>query len=214
MNSGAESRLLDVLPGFDHVNRYWDETHQFNAAKILPGEYYVTQHDEGIVTVLGSCISACIRDRVSGIGGMNHFMLPSSKNATKFDKPGGLCITAATRYGSYAMEHMINDILKYGGRRESLEIKITGGGKILQNMSDVGEQNIRFVTDYLKTEKLKILSLDVGEIYPRKVQYFPASGQLRIKKLRAMHNDTIIKREQSYQHEIEDHPVTGEVELF
>ncbi len=202
-----------ILPGFEHVNRYWDRQHQFHAAKILPGEYYVTSHDEGIVTVLGSCISACIRDRVNGIGGMNHFMLPEAGNGvmTGLSSTG---VNAATRYGSYAMEHMINDILKFGGHRENLEIKVTGGGKIIKKMGDVGKKNIDFVKGYLGTENLKILSEDVGDIYPRKVQYFPGSGQLRIKKLRSMHNDTVIRREETYRHEIEDKPVTGEVELF
>ncbi len=202
-----------AFPGFEHVNRYWDRRHEFYAAKILPGEYYVTSHDEGIVTVLGSCVSACIRDRVTGVGGMNHFMLPQVNNASAADL-SSTGINAATRYGSYAMEHMINDILKFGGRRENLEIKIAGGGKILRNMGDVGEKNIRFVRVYLATEKLRILSEDVGDVYPRKVQYFPETGQLRIKKLRSLHNETIVKREESYKQEIENNPVAGEVELF
>lgn len=75
----SSQTLPRVLPGFEHINRYWDSVHQAAAAKLLPGEYYVTVEDEIIVTVLGSCVSACIRDPIRGIGGMNHFMLPISQ---------------------------------------------------------------------------------------------------------------------------------------
>ena len=107
--------LPPALPGFEMINRYPDKMHDVFAAKILPGEYYVTRHDEMIVTVLGSCISACIRDPSAGIGGMNHFMLPADNQAR-----GPTHVDAAARYGNYAMEHMVNDILKHGGRRERL----------------------------------------------------------------------------------------------
>ena len=200
-----------VIPGFEHINRYWDKTSNIYAAKILPGEYYVTCSEEIIVTVLGSCISACIRDRVTGVGGMNHFMLPESASDGKW---AGASVNTATRYGNYAMEHMINDILKNGARRENLEIKICGGGRILKQMTDIGMKNIAFVRTYLNMEGFTIESEDVGDIYPRKVQYMPATGKLRVKKLRSLHNDTIIKRENEYKHEIEEAPVSGEVELF
>ena len=200
-----------ILPGFDHINRYWDKTNNSYAAKILPGEYYVTTAEELIVTVLGSCISACIRDRVLGIGGMNHFMLPQTDGDGSW---GGGSVNTATRYGNYAMEHMINDILKNGGKRENLEVKVCGGGKILQKMTDIGMKNIAFVRTYLSMEGLDLVAEDVGDIYPRKVQYMPLTGKLRVKKLRSLHNDTIIKRESEYKHEIEDVPVAGDVELF
>ena len=79
MDSTKHRVLAQSLPGFDNINRYWDRKHEMAAAKILPGEYYVTNHEEIITTVLGSCVSACVRDRVLGIGGMNHFMLPESE---------------------------------------------------------------------------------------------------------------------------------------
>ncbi len=199
------------LQGFDHILRYWDKAHGVWAAKILPGEYYVTSGDEMIVTVLGSCISACIRDNVTGLGGMNHFMLPQS--GANF-QAGGVDVGEAARYGNYAMEHMINDILKHGGRRENLEVKITGGGKILRNMTDVGLKNITFVKHYIWTEGLSLLNEDVGDIYPRKVQYFPQSGRLRVKKLRAMHNDTIVRREVDYGQNLRKAAIVGETELF
>ncbi len=202
-----------ALRGFEHVNRYWDKIQGVYAAKILPGEYYVTLNGEAIVTVLGSCVSACIRDRLSGVGGMNHFMLPMQGSSDS----GGWSAsspTAATRYGNFAMEHMINSILKNGGRRENLEVKVFGGGKILANMTDVGLRNISFVREYLKTEGLKVLAEDLGDIHPRKVYYFPNSGKVRIKKLRSLHNDTIQKRETEYMKDLRQKPVEGDIELF
>jgi len=200
----------DCLPDFDHINRYWDRNHGVWAAKILPGEYYVSQNNkEVIATTLGSCVSACIRDKVFGIGGMNHFMLPLKNQHGSED-----WMDSATRYGSYAMEHLINDILKAGGNRKNLEVKLTGGGKIVANMSDVGLRNIEFALEYLKTEKLNVLSQDLGDVFPRKVLYFPESGRLLVKRLRSLHNETLLEREKSYQHELEVQPDSGGVELF
>ena len=198
------------LVGFDHVNRYWDRTHKIWVAKILPGEYYVSVNpDEAIATTLGSCVSACIRDKVFGIGGMNHFMLPLKSEHTSDD-----WMDSATRYGSFAMEHLINDILKHGGNRNNLEVKLTGGGKIMQNMSDVGARNIEFALEYLQTENIDLIIQDLGNIFPRKVMYYPTTGRLKVKKLRSLHNDTLIQREQAYQQELDVQPDSGGVELF
>lgn len=197
------------LPQFRHINRYWDREHQHWAAKILPGEYYVTHSpDEVIATTLGSCVSACVRDTRNGIGGMNHFMLPLQASAEHG------WVDAATRYGSYAMEHLINDILKQGGERRYLEVKLSGGGKIMANMTDVGRRNIEFIRHYLDIEGLPLTAEDLGDIYPRKVLYYPITGVMRVKKLRRLHNDTLIKREQAYRAELETQPDTGDVELF
>jgi chemotaxis protein CheD len=209
----AKAHLVGrALPGFEGINRYWDRQHDLPAAKLLPGEYYVTKKDEVITTVLGSCVSACVRDRLSGVGGMNHFMLPASDQGHW----GGSSdpTSTATRYGNYAMEHMINDILKHGGQRRNLEVKVFGGGQIITAMTDIGRRNVEFVLDYLTTEGLPLISRDVGDVFPRKVLFFPASGRVRVKKLRDMHNDTIVRRERAYQHELEVQPIDGSIELF
>ena len=200
-----------VLPGFEHVRRSWNNTYEAYAARLLPGEYYVTINDEGVYTTLGSCISACIRDRVSGVGGMNHFMLPASADSDGWKSTS---LSAATRYGNFAMEHLINVILKNGGLRQNLEVKIFGGGRILANMTDVGMRNINFVRDYIQTEKLKVVAEDVGDIYPRMVVYFPATGKVRVKRLRSLHNNVIIQEEIRYISTIESKPVGGDIELF
>jgi chemotaxis protein CheD len=215
MSAGLQQRqaLGRPLAGFEGINRYWDREHGLVAAKILPGEYYVTNGNELVTTVLGSCVSACIRDRIFGIGGMNHFMLPVSDSGSW----GGLSkdiAGTATRYGNYAMEHMINEILKNGGHRRNLEVKVFGGGQIIDSMTDIGERNIRFVQEYLAMEGLNLVGQDLGDIYPRKVVFFPATGRVRIKKLKQMHNDTVVKREINYRAELRQEPVEGEIELF
>ncbi|MDO8891511.1 MAG: chemoreceptor glutamine deamidase CheD [Sulfurimicrobium sp.] len=202
-----------ALPGFEHVKRGWNAAHECYAARIMPGEYYVTKNDESVYTTLGSCISACIRDRVLGIGGMNHFMLPAT-DLTEADAWKSASISASTRYGNYAMEHLINEILRNGGKRQNLEVKVFGGGRILANMTDVGLRNIAFVRDYLKVEGLRVTSEDVGDIFPRMVVYFPATGKVRVKRLRSLHTNTIASQEKSYIESIKAKPVSGDVELF
>ena len=202
-----------ALPGFKSINRYWDKVNNTFAAKILPGEFYVTTHHELITTVLGSCVSACIRDPIFGIGGMNHFMLPlEGKNSSSAWKNAGN--SAATRYGNVAMELLINNILKHGGDRYNLEVKVFGGGKILTQMTDIGRRNIEFVLDYLQTEGLIVKGQDLGDAYPRKVNYDPMTGKVRVKKLRSLYNDTITKRERNYMHDLKQQPAEGEIDLF
>ena len=190
-------------------NVYYDRTFDCDAAKILPGEYYFTHKDMMIVTVLGSCVSACIRDRVTGIGGMNHFMLPDSGDG---DSP----ISASMRYGTYAMEILINDLLKAGARRENLEAKVFGGGNVLRGFVaiNVGERNAQFVRDYLKAENIRVVAEDLNDVWPRKVYFFPRTGKVLVKKLKQLHNNTLVNREQDYASRLVTKPVGGAVDLF
>lgn len=192
------------------TNVYFDRTFDCDAAKILPGEYYHTGKDMLIVTVLGSCVSACIRDRVSGQGGMNHFMLPDGGGDPSSP------VSASMRYGTYAMEVLINELLKSGARRENLEAKVFGGGAVLKGFTaiNVGERNAAFVMSYLKTEKIRVLAEDLNDIYPRKVYFFPRTGKVLVKKLMQTHNDTLAKREQEYAGRLKVAPVGGEIDLF
>lgn len=199
-----------LTPGFEQLQRFWEPDTQRWTVKILPGEYYVTRNDEAITTVLGSCVSACIRDPLMRVGGMNHFMLPED-TAAAFRAPVGL----ATRYGSNAMESLINDVLKLGGLRERLEIKIFGGGRVLAHMTDVGARNIEFVRNYLSTEGLRTNAQDVGGEEPRKVIYYPAEGRVRVRKLRPIENRGVSDREKLYLDSIrKSHDDGGDIELF
>lgn len=202
------------LPEFVHVSGYWDPIQKIEVVRILAGEYYATHRDEMITTVLGSCISACVRDKAAKIGGMNHFMLPAEKRAEN-GAAGTHGLSADAAYGSYAMEQLINCILKYGGRRENLEVKIFGGGRIMNGMGDVGQQNIQFVRDYLRTERLSVSAEDVGDVFPRRMAYFPATGKVLVKKLHNIRNETIVQQETAYLREIRQKATQGgEVELF
>lgn len=176
--------------------------------KILPGEFYVTQQNERIETVLGSCISACVRDPVSGVGGMNHFMLPMEKNLSTTE------LSDANRYGNYAMENLVNALLTKGARRERLEFKLFGGGRIMSSKTNIGWYNIGFAFDYIYTEGFKIVSQDIGDIYPRKILYYPMTGRVRVRRLNAMHNQTLAAEENRYINNIGSKPVEGDVELF
>lgn len=189
---------------------YYDRHFDIEAAKILPGEYYVTGRDMVIVTVLGSCVSACIRDRQLGVGGMNHFMLPDNRQ----DEGSPLSVSA--RYGIHAMEILINQILKAGGRRDRLEAKVFGGGQVLQGfmVSNVGEQNATFVRQFLRLEGIPIVAQDLLDIYPRKVYFFPRSGRVMVKTLKSVHNDTIVQRERDYGNRLRHECVAGDVDLF
>lgn len=201
------------IPGFENINRYWDKENQVVAAKLLPGDYYVTKDSEMITTVLGSCVSACIRDRVLGIGGMNHFMLPET-SSSRLNSREEAVVGSALRYGNYAMEHLINTILQFGGKRKNLEVKLFGGGKVIATLGDVGSRNIAFVLDYVDTEALDLVSQDMGDIYPRKVNYYPQSGRVRMKKIKDLHNETIVLREKQYGSQIKNISVESSIELF
>jgi chemotaxis protein CheD len=198
---------------FSNIKRYWDKDVDMVCARILPGEYYVTTKNESVTTVLGSCISACIRDAVTGVGGMNHFMLPET-NKQKLNAGAEAVVGNATRYGNYAMEHLINMIISNGGKRKNLEVKVFGGGKIIPTMGDVGLNNINFVLEYIDAEGLNLISQDLGDIYPRKLIYFPKTGKVRMKKVKDLHNETLVSREKQYRSSIKDAPVESDIELF
>jgi chemotaxis protein CheD len=204
----------NMLPGFEHMQRFWDPSLEAWNVKILPGEYYVTRGDEAISTVLGSCISACVRDPLRNVGGMNHFMLPedASNGPNNWLDPA---VGLATRYGSYAMESLVNDLLKLGATRERLEIKLFGGGRVLSGMTDVGARNIEFIKSFIQLEGYRIAAEDMGGIQPRKVVYFPNSGRVKLKRLRPVESRIISHHEQLYLASIGSKAAGGgDVELF
>jgi len=165
---------------------YHDHHFQYDAVKVLPGEYFVSNEDIVIMTVLGSCISACLWDGKVRTGGMNHFMLPDGDSADGFG-----------RYGSYAMELLINEMIKKGARRESMQAKIFGGAQVMAGFTtmNVGERNTKFVLDYLATERIPVVSQDVLDIHPRKVCFFPVTGKALVKRLAHSHPETLAVEE-------------------
>ena len=202
MNSAIEEQLA--------TNFYYDQYFDSEAAKLLPGEYFYTSKPMLLVTVLGSCVAACIRDRVTGVGGMNHFMLPESGGDAS--NP----LSTSMRYGAYAMEVLINQLLKAGARRDNLEAKVFGGGNVLRGFTsiNVGERNAQFVRDFLRTENIRIIAEDLNDVHPRKVYFFPVTGKVLVKKLRQLNNYTLVKREQDYASRLKTNVVSGEIDLF
>ncbi|MCX7250498.1 MAG: chemoreceptor glutamine deamidase CheD [Burkholderiales bacterium] len=194
---------------------YFDKTFGCQAVRVLPGEYFYTDQSLMMTTVLGSCVAACIRDRVRGIGGMNHFLLP--EGASDADSP----VSESMRYGAYAMEVLINDLLKAGARREHLEAKVFGGGNVLPGMTsiNVGARNARFVLNYLQTDNIPVLVEDLLDIYPRKVCFFPHSGKVMVRKLKQNLDTTVLTTEREYQKRLgatlKQAPVSGgDIDLF
>ena len=202
--------MTEIIDDQVATNLYFDKNFNSQAVKLLPGEYYVTDKDLLLVTVLGSCVAACIRDCYSGIGGMNHFMLPDGGGDV------GSPLNASARYGTYAMEILINQLLKLGARRSNLEAKVFGGGNVLDGLTvaNVGQRNADFVLKFLQTEKIRVVAQDLVDIFPRKVYFFPKSSKVMVKKLRNIHNTTISQREKDYRQRLHQVDSGGEVELF
>jgi chemotaxis protein CheD len=187
---------------------YFDRDFNCTAAKIGPGGYYVSQRDLVVVTVLGSCVSACLYDPVAKVGGMNHFMLPE-----RGDNPDSE-LSASARYGAYAMELLINHLLRLGAERKRLVAKVFGAGSIINVGTDIGERNAEFVRRYLAREEISVAASDLGDIYPRKVYFFVQSGRVLVKRLLRLNNQTILVREKSYAQRLATARLQGEVDLF
>lgn len=187
---------------------YYDSYFGIHAAKIGPGELYASKRNVVIVTVLGSCVSVCLRDPVTQIGGMNHFMLPErAGNATLLSEPA--------RYGAHAMEMLINNLLTMGAQRGRLEAKVFGAGRVLPGMSDVGARNAQFALDYLERERIPVKARDVGGKNARKVYMFVETGRVLVKEIYQLRNQTVLDRERAYAVEIRGKRIgSGEVELF
>lgn len=199
---GSSGAAGDGWASFVYFDRQFDKT----GIKLLPGEFYVSREDVVLTTVLGSCVSACIRDPRLGIGGMNHFMLPDAELG------GG----NSARYGSYAMEVLVNELLKAGARRSGLEAKVFGGGAVLKSFTDsqVGNRNAQFVLDYLKAEHIPVLAQDLGDTCPRKIFYFPADGRVLVRRLTSNLASRDLAQETAYRTRLVAAPVAGSVELF
>jgi chemotaxis protein CheD len=182
---------------------FYDAFFKNDAVKILPCEYFVYHEDILIMTTLGSCIAACLWDREAKIGGMNHFMLPEG------DAGSG-------RYGSYAMELLINEMMKHGATRTTMEAKVFGGGQVIDGMNtmNIGERNTAFVMDYLKTERIPIVSKDVLGPHPRKVCFLPASGKAMVKRLAGANTSALAAQDIAARQAVPQSTGGGSVDLF
>lgn len=205
--------MISALEESVATHHYFDREFDSAAVKLLPNEYYVTPDDMVLSTVLGSCVAACVRDSTAGVGGMNHFMLPDDGN------PGssGSGASASMRYGAYAMEMLLNELLKAGARRERLEAKVFGGGAVLANMTmlNIGDRNADFVLRYLQMEQVRVTAQDLRGNLPRRISYFPRSGKVMVRRLHRINEAEQVQRdEQKLVQTLARQPVRSKVELF
>jgi chemotaxis protein CheD len=199
---------IDVAAVAPTARRYRDPRFDGIAIKVFPGDHYVTEEpDEMLVTILGSCVTACIRDPIAAVGGMNHFMLPEATGA------GWDTASASMRYGNVAMERLINDILARGGVRQRLEIKVFGGGNVMNGTANIGHRNAEFVEQYLAAESLAIAAHHLRGNLPRRVHYFPVTGKVMLLELHRAEQDAVVREEVSYNSKILIEPVGGSIEL-
>ena len=175
--------------------------------KIFSGDWHVSTKPEMLVTILGSCVSACIRDHATGIGGMNHFLLPGDDTMVT-------PLSEAARYGVFAMESLINGILKAGGRKDRLEVKVFGGGNVINNSAKIGSKNAAFIRNFLKQEGIRIVSEDLEGDLPRRIHYFPETGKVMLRRLNRKEDLRVAEEEARYKRKIASAPVEGEIDLF
>lgn len=207
--TAGQSAWQDDAPAAGVANlRYHDRAFSHDAIKILPGEYHVTGSDLVLVTLLGSCVSACLRDPLAGVGGINHFMLPEGDRAL-----GG---SASARYGAFAMEVLINELLKRGARRSNIEAKVFGGGNVLRSMttSNVGARNAEFVLRYLADERIAVAAQDLGGSEARKLGYFAKTGRVLLRRIPVAASAAELAAESDYRKRLQVQPVAGDIELF
>ena len=173
---------------------YLDREFGLPSVKILPGQWHAARGDVAITTVLGSCVSTCLWDPAERIGGMNHFMLPG-------DGPSAHSAWAdSARFGVYAMEVLINDMLRLGADRRRMVAKVFGGAQLLAGFGklDVGARNSEFVLEFLKVEGIRLLAKDLMDVFPRKVHFFVDTGKVQVKRLTLSPGEPVQKREREY----------------
>lgn len=137
---------------------------------VSQGEQAIGNRDTHVITtILGSCVAVCLIDARRRIGGMNHILVPDA----------GMSRITVLGAGATAMERLINALLKAGTGKADLAAKVFGGAAVVQGLSDIGEKNARFVFEYLENEGIPCISRSVGGVRARRLNFWPASGQVR-----------------------------------
>ncbi|MDR3449170.1 MAG: chemoreceptor glutamine deamidase CheD [Alphaproteobacteria bacterium] len=211
MTKPDERRHRPEMPVADYFHgdkRFYDAREHVSVVKIFSGDWHVSaKGGEMLATILGSCVSACIRDPVAGVGGMNHFLLPG-------DDAGDARVSDSARYGVFAMESLINGILSAGGRKDRFEIKVFGGGNVINNSARIGSKNAQFIRDFLKREGYRLASEDLEGEHPRRLHYYPDTGRVMMRQLKRREDMIVVEEEARYSRQIKSMPVEGAIELF
>lgn len=199
-----------------NYSRFYHEHRKQHVVKVLPGGMYCTDQAEIISTGLGSCVAACIWDPHAHIGGMNHFLLPVAHNAEHHHWSHNDVISTAARYGSYAMEMLINQLISKGAERDFMHMKLFGGAQMLGRKSAIGEKNVDFILRYAKQEKFQVDAYDLGGMEPRKIMFDPLTGKAWLKRIPFAEISHLKHQEDHYAMEVErdSHKPSDEVELF
>lgn len=206
-NERRNQKEMPVSEYFHGDKRFHDDRENVDVVKIFAGDWYVSvKPGEMLATILGSCVSACIRDPVLQVGGMNHFLLPGEDMDNQ--------VGESARYGVFAMESLINGILKAGGQKHRFEVKVFGGGNVINNSAKIGSKNAKFIRDFLKKEGYRITSEDLEGDHPRRLHYYPDSGKVMMRLLRRKEDMVVVEEEDRYKKTISTRPTGGDVELF
>lgn len=199
---------LQVSEYYSGARRFFNKAHNCYVVKIFAGDCVVSdKNDEMLATILGSCVSACVRDPVASVGGMNHFLLPGSDNVD-------MQSSDSARYGVFAMESLINGLLKMGAQKDRLEFKVFGGGNVINNSARIGSKNAAFIRSFLKREGYSIIAEDLEGNYPRSIHYYPTTGKVMLRKLQRKEDMIIAEQEKKYSTSINTKPIEGDIELF
>jgi chemotaxis protein CheD len=203
------TEYINVAEHYHGKRRFFSQPHNAYVVKIFAGDWVISQDPrEMLATILGSCVSACVRDPALNIGGMNHFLLPS-------DPTNEVARDDAARYGVQAMELLINGLLMRGAQKSRLEFKVFGGGNVTNNSSRIGSKNAAFIRQFLRDEGYIITSEDLEGNLPRSLHYYPTNGRVMMRKLQRKEDMLVVEEEAKYQTRINQKPKsTGDVELF
>lgn len=192
--------------------RFFDASKKQWFVRVTQGNYFITGEEDVVLdTILGSCVAACIRDPILGIGGMNHFLLPDAENIDLNVGSGQAHL--AMRYGNYAMELLVNELLKRGARRNRLEVKLFGGANVVKGIRGIGHKNADFVEKYAKAESLNVVSQHLRGFEARKVHFMPKSGRARMMLITDDRQAVVFRQEAAKSIRVEATP-SGDVELF
>jgi len=205
-SSTGELQVAEYFSG--PKKRFYNATFNAHVIKIFSGEWAISRaEDEMLATILGSCVSACVRDPVVGVGGMNHFLLPGDEESNRH-------ASDVARYGVNAMENLINALLKAGAHKQRLEFKVFGGGNVINNSARIGSKNAKFVQEFLQREGYRIASKNLEGDHPRSLHYYPVTGKVMLRTLRRSQDHQVVEEEAKYRTAISAKPVEGAIELF
>ncbi len=179
------------------LSKTYSRTFPSNRVIVNAGGYFVSNQRGLIIsTLLGSCVAACLWDASNGIIGMNHFLLVEKRGTGS----RGFCRTEAGRYGVYAMELLVDGMMKLGALRENLRAKVAGGTSVIKipngdSYSSTGELNKQFILEFLRTDGIPLISADLGGDVGRVIYFSSTDYSLYVRKMGKVNQQKVIENE-------------------